>query len=124
MELKDLNDDERLALVAILELVLDADAQMSDEEMDKLDAVAAELGDDVYDATVDEVDRRFAGEESLRAFLPTILRPEARELIYGTVLDAAISDTVDSSEGDFLDWLAQTWNISVETEAPEADAAE
>lgn len=122
MELQDLDHDERLALVALLEIVIDADAEVSDAELEILDEISEEIGEELYEDTADEVDRRFQDEEALRAFLPSITRQEAREVIFGTVLDAALVDAVNGAEGDLLTWLAKAWNVSVETEDPEAES--
>lgn len=118
MELKDLNDKERLALVALIEAILESDAAVSDAELDKLDAVVEKIGEELYEETAEAVSDRFQSEESLRAFLPEITRQEARELIFGTALDTALSDSIDTYEGDLLDWLAKTWEISIAAEDP------
>ena len=120
MELKDLNDDERLALVALVEVVVDSDAEVSDEELDKLDDLTEEIGVDLYEETADEVDRRFEDEDALRAFLPTIVRQDARDLIYGTVLETVLVDAIDAHENDLLTWLAKTWDVTVQTGEPES----
>jgi len=122
MELRDLSHEERLALVALLEVVLESDRAVSDGEVADIDRVVGELGQDEYQRLVREVDRRFPTEDELKAFLPSITRQDARELIYGTVLDTAIEDSVDPRESEFLDWLATLWNVRVELEGePDAD---
>src|SRR5262249_25481313 len=74
-----------------------------------------------YQRLVPEVDRRFPTEDALKAFLPSITRQDARELIYGTVLDTAIEDSVDLRDSEFLDWLATPWDVRVELQS-EPDA--
>ena len=122
MELRDLSHEERLALVALLEVVLESDRVVSDGEVADIDRVVNELGQDEYQRLVPEVDRRFPTEDELKAFLPSITRQDARELIYGTVLDTAIEDSVDPRESELLDWLAALWNVRVELEdEPDAE---
>jgi hypothetical protein len=122
MELRDLSHEERLALVALLEVVLESDRAVSDGEVADIDRVVGELGRDEYQRLVSEVDRRFPTEDELKAFLPSITRQDARELIFGTVLDTAIEDSVDPRESEVLDWLATLWNVRVELEGePDAD---
>ena len=122
MELRDLSHEERLALIALLEVVLESDRAVSDGEVADIDRVVGELGRDEYQRLVPEVDRRFPTEDALKAFLPSITRQDARELIYGTVLDTAIEDSVDPRESEFLDWLAALWNVRVELEhEPDAE---
>jgi len=122
MELRELDHDERLALVALLELVLESDRTTVDGEVAELDKVIDALGRDEWQQLVDEVDRRFPTEVELQAFLPSIVRQDARDLIYGTALDTAIEDSVDLFESQLLDWLAKLWNVRVEFEDDDPDA--
>jgi hypothetical protein len=48
--------------------------------------------------------------------LQGIRRQEARELIFGTVLDAAGAESVEPGEASLLDWLQKVWNIKVEVQ--------
>jgi hypothetical protein len=116
MELRDLSHEERLALVALLEVVLESDRAVSDGEVADIDQVVGELGREEYERLVVEVDQRFPTEDELKAFLPSITRQDARELVYGTVLDTAIEDAVDARESAILDWLAALWNVRVEVQ--------
>ena len=114
MEIRDLTHDERLALVALIEIVVEADRNVSEEEILELGLVGSELGAEEYDRLADLANERFPDEDALKAFLPSITRQEARELIYGQVLDAAVEDGVDVLESELLDWLAKAWNVRVE----------
>ncbi|MCC6849039.1 MAG: hypothetical protein IT294_11105 [Deltaproteobacteria bacterium] len=117
MELTDLSHDERLALVALIETVVASDAAVSDDEAAHVARIAAALGDDNYRALADEADERFGDEAALKTFLSALLRPEARELVYCTVLDAALPDLIDRHESSLLGWLATEWGITVQFEA-------
>ena len=114
MELNELTAQEQVALVALLELVLESDARVSEEEADRIDAVVAAIGEDAYRRAAEDVDRRFDNEEDVRAFVATVTRQDAREVIYGTLLEAAITDAVDRHESDLLDWLAEVWHIATQ----------
>jgi hypothetical protein len=114
MELRDLNHEERLAVVALLEQVVESEAAVSEDEAAEIDRVVDALGEDEYRRLVEEVDARFTDEESLKEFLRGIGRQEARELIYGAVLAMAAEQTVRRAESDVLDWLAGVWNVRVE----------
>jgi hypothetical protein len=122
MELRELDHDERLALVALLELVLESDRRTVDGEVAELDKVIDALGREEWQQLIAEVDRRFPTEVELQAFLPSIVRQDARDLIYGTALDTAIEDAVDMFESQLLDWLAKLWNVRVEFEDDDPDA--
>jgi hypothetical protein len=117
MELKELTHDEQLALVALVEVVVASDAEVSEDEESFVVRLASTLGDDAYRALIDEADERFSDEAELKAFLATITRQDARELIYGTVLEAALPDVIDRHESSLLGWLASTWNVTVQFEA-------
>jgi uncharacterized tellurite resistance protein B-like protein len=111
LELRDLNDDERLALAALIELVVSADNTVTEPEEQRLRAIIAAVGENAYQAAAETADERFEDEEALRRFLPTIGRQEARELIYETVLEEALADVRIGPETELLDWLAKTWKI-------------
>ena len=117
MELKDLNGDERTALVGLMREVVMADANLSDDELDEVADIVDAFGEEGYQAALDAFEARFSDEESFRGFLATITRQEARELIYGTVLEAALPDVIDAHESSLLGWLAGIWHVTVQFEA-------
>jgi hypothetical protein len=119
MELGDLNSDERLALVALIEATAQADRKVSDEEEGVLGEVVETLGPEAYQESVELADKRFGSENDLKVFLRGIDRPEAREIIYGTVLELAMADVVTGHEPSLLSWLAETWQLESELESPE-----
>jgi hypothetical protein len=120
MELADLNKDEQVALAGLLEFVVLASGHVTEDEEHEIDAIVEAIGDEPYRKAVEEVDKRFPDEQALRAFLSTIGRQEAREIIYGTVIDAAMTDTVEGRESALLEWLAKEWNVQVTYEEPPA----
>jgi len=119
MELNELTREERIALVALIELVVDSDARVSDDEALHMQAIVDQIGEDTYREAAEEVDRRFADEEALKLFLPTIRRQEARELIYEAVLEAAVPEGISGHESALLDWLATEWAVTVRFEEPD-----
>jgi uncharacterized tellurite resistance protein B-like protein len=121
MELTDLNSDERLALVALIEATVRADHGVSEEEEEAIAEIIDALGEGAYREAVEAADKRFESEADLKAFLQGIKREEARSLIYGTVLDLAMSDVVTGAESPLLSWLASTWNVETAIEAPAED---
>ena len=121
MELADLNKEERVALAGLLEFVVMASGQVTDIEQQEIDEIVDALGEDNYRQAVDEVDQRFSDEDALRAFLKTIERQEARELIYGTIIAAAMVDNFEGRESALLEWLAKEWNVAVTYEEPATD---
>jgi hypothetical protein len=113
MELADLNKDEQIALAGLLEFVVLASGHVTEDEENEIDAIVEAIGEDNYRVAVEQVDKRFADEEALRTFLKTIDRQEAREVIYGTIIEAAMTDTVEGRENALLGWLAETWKVEV-----------
>jgi hypothetical protein len=124
MELADLNKDEQLALAGLLEYVVLASGHVTADEENELNTIIEALGEDTYRAAVEAADERFPDEESLRVFLGTLDRQEAREVIYGTVIEAAMTDTVEGRESALLEWLADAWKIEVTYEQPPAGEEE
>jgi hypothetical protein len=93
---------------------------VTEDEAHEIEAIVEALGDEPYRKAVEEVDKRFPDEQALRTFLSSIGRQEAREIIYGTVTEAAMTDTVEGRESALLEWLAKEWNVEVTYEEPPA----
>jgi uncharacterized tellurite resistance protein B-like protein len=113
LELNDLSDDERVALVALVQLVAEADTYVTAPEAQKLRAIIRALGEKSYTAASDAADERFEDTEALKTFLRSIERQEARELIYETALEVGLSDARIEGEKEIFDWLARTWELKV-----------
>ena len=90
VELADLDGQERVALLALLQRVLGGDGRVSDEERAEIGHLAEAFGQDGYRRAFDEAGRRFGDTDELKRFLAEVGRPEARELIMGELLEAAI----------------------------------
>jgi hypothetical protein len=121
MELADLNQNEQLALAGLLEFVVLASGHVTEDEQNEIDSIVEALGEEKYRKAVDQVDKRFPDEQTLRSFLTGIDRQDARELIYGVVMEAAMTDTVEGRESALLEWLAEAWQVEVTYEEPPAD---
>lgn len=113
MEIRDLNEEEQLALMGLVEFVAESNATISEEEQEELEHLVEAFGAEKYRALVDRVDEKFPNEEALREHLQTIQRQEARDLIYGLTLETALSDAENLNHSDMLDWLRGEWNVSV-----------
>jgi hypothetical protein len=116
VELKDLTRDERIALAALLEMVVESASTLTDDNVDPMRAIVSAVGKGSYREAADEADRRFDDEDAVRQFLSTITRQDARELIYEAVLAAALPDSINNRESELLDWLAKEWRVSVRIE--------
>jgi hypothetical protein len=119
VELKDLTADERVALVALLEMVIDSARVLTEGDVDQVSTIVAQVGERPYQEAVAEVERRFRDEDAVKRFLATIRRQDARDRIYEAVLEAAMPDSINEREAALLDWLASEWQTAVRFE-PEA----
>jgi Tellurite resistance protein TerB len=113
MELSDLNADERTALVGLVKAVVLSDGRISEDEVQEVEEIVEAFGEEAYRQCLDAFESRFPDEASFQKFLTTIKRPDARELIYGTVLAGAASDAIEGHESELLSWVEKAWNIEV-----------
>jgi hypothetical protein len=120
MELSDLTREERIALAALLELVVESNATVSDDAVKQVENVVGAVGDLAYAEAADEAAERFHDEAELKAFLPSISRQEARELIYGALLQAALPDAMGSHESAILNWLGKAWGVALHIEGSDS----
>ena len=114
MEISELNQDERTALVGLMKLVVMSDGNVTEDELEHVETLVDAFGEGEYQRTLDAFEKRFADEESFRTFLRGIGREEARETIFGAVLESAGEGALDGGEADLLDWLSKAWNIKIE----------
>lgn len=116
MTLKELSRTEQLALVALTEVAVISDRNITDNEVAQIEAIVDELGEDTFHELADEAEGRFADRSTLKAFLKTITNPDARELILGTVLSETLADTLPHEQAEFMGWLSTEWNVPVKVE--------
>jgi len=114
MEIKDLNSNDQAVLVALFHKMVLSDRVATPEEMDHLDSIVEAIGEETYNDLSERVDELWGEGPATKAFLLSVSSQEARELIYGTILEVAIEDGVDGPEGELLDWLQENWYIQVE----------
>lgn len=114
MEIRELNEDEQLALVGLIEFVAESNANVTEEEQAEIEHLVEAFGAEKYRALVDAVDQKFGDEAALKAHLSTISRGAAKELIYGLALETALSDAENLQHSQMLDWLKTEWNVTVE----------
>jgi hypothetical protein len=117
MTLNELTYEQKVALAAMVEAVAILDGDVSEAEGRKIGGIALELGEEEYRGLLDEAESRFADVDALKEFLGSVKDQEARDLIYGTVLDEAMAEpTVDVSASELLKWLATEWQVQVQIE--------
>jgi uncharacterized tellurite resistance protein B-like protein len=111
MTIRDLSHDDQLALVGLVRLMIRLDGQFSAGEEQALDAVVQELGPDLFEKLAEEVGEKMQDEEAVKYYASRVADQEARELIYGTLFDLAIPDSIVLAEASLLSWLAERWGI-------------
>lgn len=115
MELADLNDDERVALVGLTKLVVLSDGEVAEDELEHVEGLVSAFGEDAYQQSLDRFERDFPDEATFRRYLEQkVRRQDARDLIFGTILASAEEGALDDKETSLLDWLSQTWNVKIE----------
>ncbi len=114
MELSDLNAQEKIVLAAVVKFAVMADGRVTENEVDELHHIIEAVGDHAWRDALDGARAEMRDVPSLEALLATVERPEAREIIYGTVLELAEEDAVDSGEGKLLETIERTWGVHAE----------
>jgi hypothetical protein len=114
MTLRELTHKQLLALVGLMESVATLDGTVSEGEEQRISRVAEELGDEAFRDLADEVSETFDDRDALKAFLLEVTDKDARELIYGMVMDEVMAEpTINAAPSDLLEWLAEAWDVSV-----------
>lgn len=111
MELKDLNAAERVALVALVHRCVLSDNSLSVTENEDLGLLASAMGEDSYQAVAEVANSHIQNLDKLREVLDAVTNPEARELIYGTLMEIAIDETVGPGESELLDLVGEVWGL-------------
>jgi hypothetical protein len=91
-----------------------SDGEVSEDELEHVETLVGAFGDEGYQRTLDAFEKRFQDEASFKKFLQGIARQDARDLIFGTVLESADEGALDNAETGLLDWLAQAWYVKIE----------
>ena len=123
MNIKDLTHDQQVCLVALTEAVTIADGNVSEGEQEEISELATELGTEHYRELLNEAEKRLSDITSLKTFAEGITDQQARELIYGKVMEDTLAEpSVYHSTSDLMAWLADCWDIKVELR-PDEDSS-
>jgi hypothetical protein len=114
MELSDLDQGERTALIGLMKLVVLSDTEVSDDELDHIETLVDAFGEGEYQRTLDALETQLREPAQFRQLLQGVSRQDARDLIFGTVLEAAGEGALEGREAELLDWLSKTWNVKIE----------
>lgn len=112
MNLTDLDDDEQLALVALVIQLMRADGETSEDELTELSALGAEMGPKRFDAAYVRAREALATREVALAFAHAhVSRPEARQLLHTVLFDMAAADGVSDDERALVETVQAMWEI-------------
>jgi uncharacterized tellurite resistance protein B-like protein len=112
MDLQDLTDDERVALVGLVVLMIDADNNRSTAEMQEFREIAAEMGRRQFDAAFRAATARGLTKDDVGTLAGEVERDDARQLMHTILVDLAATDFVSEDERDIIRVVATAWGIS------------
>ncbi len=110
MTLDDLSQAEQVVLLALVGLMARADGSVSQDELELLEQIADEIGEERFEAARDAAAALDDGKAILTA-ANQITRPEAREVVFELVYGIAVRDTIAESEAELLNQLAKLWSL-------------
>ena len=109
----ELNDQERITLVALLRASVFSDGEVSEEEHEQIQAIAAEMGQEAFELASIHAEEQGRNVRELCDLIEKVERKEAQELIYAALLSAAAKDSVDPGEADILEFIETNWDVEV-----------
>jgi hypothetical protein len=110
MTLDDMTQPEQVVLLALVGLMARMDGSVSQDELELLEQIADEIGEERFEGARDAAAALDDGAAILRA-AAGVERPEAREVIYELVYGIAVRDTIAPSEAKMLNDLAMLWGL-------------
>jgi hypothetical protein len=110
MTLDDLTQPEQIVLLSLVGLMARMDGSVSEDELDLLEQIADEIGEQRFEAARDAAAALADGRAILGA-AATVDRPEARDVIFELVYSIAVRDTIAESEAALLNELATIWGL-------------
>lgn len=108
-----LTHEELLALAGSARLMMMADGEISDGELEVIQRMGAEFGiDDLRWRTIWKEARSTLPDRAALEAAAAITRPEAQQLIYEQLYVLATDGDIVDSEWDILEWLDETWRAN------------
>jgi hypothetical protein len=110
MTLDDLSQPEQVVLLSLVGLMARMDGSVSQEELELLEQIADEIGEQRFEAARDAAAALSDGAAILDA-ARGVERGEAREVIFELVYGVAVQGTIADSEAAMLNDLATLWGL-------------
>ena len=111
MNLQDLNEDERVTLLGLVVLMIDADNSRSTAEMTEFREIAAEMGRKEFDDAFRMVTSKGLGRDEILERAHQVDRKDAREIMHTVLVDLAATDFVSDDERELIRQVAAIWGI-------------
>jgi uncharacterized tellurite resistance protein B-like protein len=112
MNLSDLTDDEKVALVGLIKHMVGADSDRSPEEMEEFRAIADEMGRREFDKAFQKAMQDLGTIEMALEFATVaVSREDAKELMHTVLVDLASADYVSEREREMIRRVADIWGI-------------
>ncbi len=110
MTLPELEHAELVALLATLGLMMRLDGQVSSEEADLLERIAAEIGEEGFRSAATEA-AQFADAEAILNAAAQVRRPAAREVVFEVLYEMAVREAIVAREAELHDKHAPLWSL-------------
>lgn len=112
MELRDLNKDERLALLGLIVQMIGADSGRSPEEMQEFREIADEMGRQAFDdAFRAAVAAGCNNRDTALTLARKVERPDAQQILHTVLVDLAQADFLSEEERDLIRTVARIWGV-------------
>jgi tellurite resistance protein len=122
MRVKQLNGDERVMLCALVQQIVAADGRLSEEEVDAMDFLSDEMGEEAWQRAFDTAFARVRGLRGLLRLAREVNRRPARELIHHMAVLVADSDGIAPEEQFILDAMSERWLIGATVDSQKLNA--
>ena len=110
MQITDLELNEQHALGGLIRMMIRSDGDFTEEEEDKVNAIGERIGGQALIwRTISASAQACQTDEQIRATVPAVTRPAARELILSVLEQVAGADGLAASEAELIDWVRQSW---------------
>ncbi len=110
MNYTELDPKERLALAALVRLMVRMDGEFTPAEVRAVSDLAREIGATSFWNMLNEAGSMEMAE--VAALVDEVERTEVREWMYGVLLGLAAVDGIDEAESELLAWLMDAWSLT------------
>ena len=112
MNLSELNEEERVALVGLVLQLVRADGVTTDDELEELRALGVEMGPRAFDeAYLKARDELVSRESALDYARRHVKRRSTQEAIHTVICDMAAADGVSDEERALIGFVRAMWEI-------------